>query len=73
MNQDDLLSRLAASENHAQQVQVRIRDQKRAIASLRSRGGDLSEAEQQLLNLERIQDEHLAEIERLKEALHHQK
>jgi hypothetical protein len=33
----------------------------------------LSEAEQQLLNLERIQDEHLAEIERLKVALHHQK
>jgi hypothetical protein len=69
MDRDELLKRLAAAETAAQQDRLRIRDQKRAIASLMAARSDACHAEQDLQAFERAQDIHLAEIERIKDAL----
>jgi hypothetical protein len=71
MERENLLNNLALTESDAQQVQLRIRDQKRMISSLHAKGGKLNGAEQQLLTLERVQDDLLAEMDRLRAALEH--
>jgi hypothetical protein len=71
MERENLLNNLALTESDAQQVQLRIRDQKRMISSLHAKGDKLNGAEQQLLTLERVQDNLLAEMDRLRAALEH--
>ena len=66
----DLLSvRLHDAKVEAEQDRIRILKQKVTIAALRAMGVNATEAEQNLLIFERIQDIHLAEIERIKDAL----
>jgi hypothetical protein len=69
MTRDDLLKQLADTESDARHVQEQIRDQKFRIASLIAEGTNTGEAEQNLQAFERAQDDYLAEIERIKDAL----
>jgi hypothetical protein len=69
MGRDQLLARLRDAEAEAQQDRTRILKQKVAIAALRTMGVNATEAEQTLLIFERAQDVHLAEIERISDAL----
>jgi hypothetical protein len=69
MGRNQLLARLRDAEADAQQDRARILKQKVAIAALRAMGVNATEAEQTLLIFERVQDAHLAEIERIKDAL----
>jgi hypothetical protein len=70
MNRNDLLKQLADAESGARAVQRQIRDQKILIASLIAGGDGVDEAERCLQDFERIQDNHLAEIERIKDGLY---
>jgi hypothetical protein len=69
MGRNRLLARLRDAETEAQQYRTRILKQKAAIAALRPMGVNATEAEQTLLFFERVQDAHLLEIERIKDAL----
>jgi hypothetical protein len=63
------LARLRDAEADAQRDRTRILKQKVAIAALRAMGVNATEAEQTLLIFERVQDAHLAEIERIQDTL----
>jgi hypothetical protein len=69
MEPNRLLARLRDAEAEAQQDRARILKQKVAIAALRAMRVNATEAEQALLIFERVQDAHLTEIERNKDAL----
>jgi hypothetical protein len=69
MGRNQLLARLRDVEADSQCDRTRILKQKVAIAALRAMGVNATEAEQTLLIFERVQDAHLAEIERIKDAL----
>jgi hypothetical protein len=69
MNRNDLLKQLANAELGAHHVRRQIQDQKSLIASLIGEGSSVDEAERNLQASERAQDDHLAEIERIKDAL----
>lgn len=63
------MQRLVDVELDVRRVQEHIREQKSRIASLIARGGNVNEAQRRLQAFELAQDEHLAEIERLDNAL----
>src|SRR5689334_5534373 len=65
----ELWARLVNAEFEAKQHAARIQNQKAVIAALIMRGKTTDQAHRLLLNYERAQDHHLADVEAIKDAL----